>query len=151
MVKPSKAAGNRESAISIATSLGWFGSRIMVFSLRTRALAAAVPAATCRNLRLVGTANRNWSPHALSRYKEVSARKRWQKLLLLDCNGQQEVLLQRLARPHLRVASNVIALELAIQSGAADAEHLSGECLVAFNLFEDALNGCAFNVLEIGR
>src|ERR1700722_18754886 len=46
--------------------------------------------------------------------------------------------------------TDVVALELAIERGAGDAEHASGEGFVSFDLFEDALDGGALNVFEIG-
>src|SRR3984957_401578 len=46
--------------------------------------------------------------------------------------------------------ADVVALELAIERGAGDAEHASGEGFVSFDLFEDALDGGALNVFEIG-
>src|SRR5271166_1926719 len=60
-------------------------------------------------------------------------------------------LLQCLGRSHLRAATDVIALELSIQGGAADTEHLTRHCLVSLHLFEDALNRRPFNVLQVGR
>ena len=36
--------------------------------------------------------------------------------------------------------ANVVALELAVERSAADAQHASGERLVAFDLLEDALD-----------
>ena len=47
-----------------------------------------------------------------------------------------------------RTQGNVVALQLPIESGATDAEHLSSERLIASRLFEDALDG---NALEIGK
>ena len=51
----------------------------------------------------------------------------------------------------LRLAGpDVVAFELAVEGGPADAQHLSRERLVAFHLLEDACDGGAFDVLEIG-
>jgi len=59
--------------------------------------------------------------------------------------------LQRLtAGPKFLAATNVIALEFAIQGRAADAEHLAGESFVALHLFENAFNRRPFDVFEIG-
>ena len=46
-------------------------------------------------------------------------------------------------------AADVVALELAIERGPADAQHFAGERLVAFHLFEDSFDGGALDVLEI--
>ena len=45
--------------------------------------------------------------------------------------------------------ADVVALELAVEGGAADAEHLAGHGLVAFHLLEHALDGGPFDVFEI--
>src|ERR1700716_2935502 len=50
-----------------------------------------------------------------------------------------------------RVSStDVVAFELAIKCGAADAEHATGERLIAFHLLEDTLDSGAFDIFEIG-
>src|SRR5271170_278363 len=46
--------------------------------------------------------------------------------------------------------SDVVALQLAIESGAADAEHFPGERLVSVGLFKDAENGHAFHLRQRG-
>src|SRR5258708_1701401 len=48
------------------------------------------------------------------------------------------------------ISANVVALQLAVKRGAADAEHASRESLIALDLLEDALNGCTFDVFQIG-
>src|SRR5262249_37080786 len=48
------------------------------------------------------------------------------------------------------VEANVIALELAIKRGAADAEHFAGEGFVTVSLLEDAKNGHALHFRERG-
>src|SRR5579863_5892330 len=60
-------------------------------------------------------------------------------------------LLQRLAGRSQTVATNVVALQLAIKRCAADAEHASGKSFVAFYLLEHALDRRALDVFEIGR
>ena len=60
--------------------------------------------------------------------------------------------LQRMARgARRRPAADVVALQLAIERRAADAQHATGQCFVAVDLLEDAADGCAFNVFEVGR
>src|SRR5580700_2309083 len=60
-------------------------------------------------------------------------------------------LLQRVAgRSGTCASADVVAFEFAVERGAADAEHASGESFVAFDLLEDALDGGAFDVFEIG-
>ena len=60
-------------------------------------------------------------------------------------------LLQRVARRAGTWApADVVAFELAVEGGAADAEHSTGKRFVAFYLFEDTLDGGAFDVFEIG-
>ena len=44
----------------------------------------------------------------------------------------------------------VVALQFAIEGGAADAEHLAGQSLVSLDLGEDALDGGALDVFQIG-
>ena len=52
--------------------------------------------------------------------------------------------------PDAGAAADVVAFEFAVERGAADAEHAAGEGFVAFDLLEDALDGGAFDVFEIG-
>src|SRR6266478_4303190 len=60
-------------------------------------------------------------------------------------------LLQRRAGRRNWAAPDVVALEFAVQGGAADAEHLPGQGLVTFYLLEHPFNRGALNVLEVGR
>jgi hypothetical protein len=60
-------------------------------------------------------------------------------------------LLQCLDRSPPFPGSNVVALELAIKRGPADAQHLARERLVTLHLLEDPLDGGALNVLKVGR
>src|SRR5271155_1946042 len=53
-------------------------------------------------------------------------------------------------RAGTRTSADIVALEFAVERGAADAEHASGEGFVAFYLLEDTLDGGAFDVFEIG-
>ena len=46
--------------------------------------------------------------------------------------------------------TDVIALQLPVEGGAADAEHFAGESLVTIHLCEDALDGGALDILEVG-
>src|SRR6202035_1143283 len=63
----------------------------------------------------------------------------------------RESLLQSMAgRSSIRTSGDVVALQFAVEGGATDAEHASGEGFVAFDLFEDALDGGAFDVFQIG-
>src|SRR5579883_889609 len=50
----------------------------------------------------------------------------------------------------MRTAPDVVAFQLAVEGGAADPQHLARQHLVSFYLFEDALDGVAFDVLEVG-
>ena len=43
--------------------------------------------------------------------------------------------------------ADVVAFELAVERGAADAEHASGEGFIAIDLLEDTLDGGALDVL----
>ena len=62
-----------------------------------------------------------------------------------------KALLQRMARWRgSRTPADVVALEFAVESGAADAEHASGKGFIAFDLFENALDGGAFDIFQIG-
>ena len=62
-----------------------------------------------------------------------------------------KALLQRMARRRGGwTPADVVALEFAVESGAADAEHASGKGFVAFDLFENALDGSAFDIFQIG-
>jgi len=45
---------------------------------------------------------------------------------------------------------NVIALQLPVKRGTADAEHLSRQGLITLHLFENSLDSGAFNVFQIG-
>ena len=45
--------------------------------------------------------------------------------------------------------ADVVAFELAIEGGAADAKHFSGAGLVSVDLIEDASDGGALDVFEI--
>src|SRR5579862_5511588 len=63
---------------------------------------------------------------------------------------QSSGLLQSLGGSCQAVPRDVVALELAIQGRAADAEHLAGEGLVSFDLFKNALNGGAFDIFKVG-
>ena len=60
-------------------------------------------------------------------------------------------LLQCLDRGRPFPGSNVVALELAIKRGPADAQHLARERLVTLHLLEDPLDGGALDVLKVGR
>src|SRR6202035_5106531 len=63
----------------------------------------------------------------------------------------RESLLQSMAgRSSIRTSGDVVALQFAVEGGATDAEHASGEGFVAFDLLEDALDGGAFDVFEVG-
>src|SRR3984885_6077348 len=63
----------------------------------------------------------------------------------------KESLLQSMAgRSRVRASGGVVALQFAVEGGATDAEHASSQGFVAFDLFEDALNGGAFDVFEVG-
>ncbi len=50
----------------------------------------------------------------------------------------------------LETPADVVALELAIEGGATDAEHLPGHDFVAVDLLKNSLDGGALDVLEIG-
>src|SRR5215813_282262 len=58
--------------------------------------------------------------------------------------------LQGLARYRMASTADVIALQFAVKRGTADAEHFPRECFVTFDLLEDALDGGAFDVFEVG-
>ena len=60
-------------------------------------------------------------------------------------------LLQRVTRRARcgRGAADVVALELSVERGAADAQHPSRESLVALHLLKDALDRGAFDVFEV--
>src|SRR5215468_10469815 len=58
--------------------------------------------------------------------------------------------LQGLARYRMASTADVIALQFAVKRGAADAKHFPRECFVTFDLLEDALDGGAFDVFEVG-
>src|SRR5579883_2342634 len=45
----------------------------------------------------------------------------------------------------MRTAPDVVAFQLAVEGGAADPQHLARQHLVSFYLFEDALDGVAFD------
>jgi hypothetical protein len=59
-------------------------------------------------------------------------------------------LLQGCSRVRFFPPADVVALELAIECGSADAQHSSSQGFVAFDLREDTLNGGTFDILEIG-
>src|SRR6202022_1503724 len=68
-------------------------------------------------------------------------------------NGLQRhaMLLQRgRLRRLLATAADVITLQLAIEGGAADAEHLAGQSLVSIDLRKDTLDGGALDIFQIG-
>ena len=47
--------------------------------------------------------------------------------------------------------ADVVTLELAIKSGAADAEHLAGADFVALDLGKDAGDGSALDIFQVSR
>src|SRR6266853_5286911 len=59
-------------------------------------------------------------------------------------------LLQGVAGGRRGSAADVVALQFAVQGGAADTEHATRERLIALHLLEDTLDGSAFDVFEIG-
>jgi hypothetical protein len=64
--------------------------------------------------------------------------------------GRRPALLQRLDLRRHFPGSDVVALELAIERGAADPQHLAGQRLVTFHLFENALDCGALDVFQVG-
>ena len=64
--------------------------------------------------------------------------------------GQYKNLLKRLAGDHFLTPADVVTLQLAIERGAADAQHLAGKRLVTFHLLENTLDGRAFDVFQVG-
>src|SRR5579864_6926487 len=59
-------------------------------------------------------------------------------------------LLKSLARDGMHAAADVVALQLAIQGRAADAQHLPGQGFVAFDLLKNALDGGALDIFQVG-
>src|SRR6202521_5969147 len=61
------------------------------------------------------------------------------------------MLLQRgRLRRLLARSSDVVSLQLAIEGGAADAQHLAGQSLVSVDLRKNALDGCALDIFQVG-
>src|ERR1700687_2870870 len=59
------------------------------------------------------------------------------------------LLQRRRLRRLLARSSDVVALQLAIKGGAADAEHLAGQSLVSIHLRKNALDGCALDIFQV--
>src|ERR1700737_3815523 len=64
--------------------------------------------------------------------------------------GINRAVLQGVAGGIKGSAADVVALQFAVEGGAADTEHATRERLIAFHLLEDTLDGSAFDVFEIG-
>src|SRR5258708_15556711 len=57
----------------------------------------------------------------------------------------------RAVRGNLLLRSDAVAFQFPVQGCAADAKHPASHYFVAIDLFENPLNGCALNGLQVGR
>src|SRR5579863_1374571 len=72
-----------------------------------------------------------------------------ERVAMMMADGQEALLQLMTGGWGLRARADVVALEFAVEGCAADAQHLAGHDFVAVDLFEDALDGGAFDVFEV--